>query len=114
THVRSARQRVYIVYIISHSNTLRGGTVLSAIEEQRARALRWRKRALIASVGLGALAAPMAAQAQNASTTGAEEVSQVDEVVVTGSRLQRSGLDAPTPTMALTAETIEAKGITNI
>jgi iron complex outermembrane receptor protein len=87
---------------------------LSAIEEQRARALRWRKRALIASVGLGALAAPMAAQAQNASTTGAEEVSQVDEVVVTGSRLQRSGLDAPTPTMALTAETIEAKGITNI
>lgn len=87
---------------------------MSAIKEQGAAAWRWRKRALIAGVGLAALAAPMAAQAQSAPATGAEEPSQVDEVVVTGSRLQRNGLDAPTPTMALTAETIEAKGITNI
>lgn len=87
---------------------------MSVIREQGAAAWRWRKRALIAGVGLGALVAPMAAQAQSAPSTGAEEPAQVDEVVVTGSRLQRNGLDAPTPTMALTAETIEAKGITNI
>ncbi len=72
-----------------------------------------RKGLLTAGVSLGALAAPFAVHAQ--TTTAPEgEVSQVDEVVVTGSRLQRSGLDAPTPTMAMTAETIEAKGITNV
>lgn len=87
---------------------------MSAMKEQTAAAWQWRKRALIAGVSLGALAAPMAAQAQSAPATSAEEPSQVGEVVVTGSRLQRNGLDAPTPTMALTAETIEAKGITNI
>lgn len=85
---------------------------MSAMGEHRAAGLRWRKRVLIASVGLGALAAPFAAQAQTA--TGGEDAAQIDEVVVTGSRLQRSGLNAPTPTMALSAETIEAKGITNI
>lgn len=85
---------------------------MNAMNEKRdARA--WRKRALIAGVSLGALGAPMAAYAQTTPTTG-EEPSQVEEVIVTGSRLQRSGLNAPTPTMALTAETIEAKGITNI
>src|SRR5690606_32972022 len=72
-----------------------------------------RKGILAAGVSLGALAAPLAVQAQTqASPDG--EASQVDEIVVTGSRLQRSGLDAPTPTMAITAETIEAKGITNV
>lgn len=72
-----------------------------------------RRGLLTAGVSLGALAAPLAANAQ--TTTAPEgEASRVDEIVVTGSRLQRSGLDAPTPTMAMTAETIEAKGITNI
>lgn len=87
---------------------------MSAMSGQEAAASGWRKRALIAGVSLGALATPMAVQAQSTPSTGSEPVSQVEEIVVTGSRLQRSGLDAPTPTMAMTAETIEAKGITNI
>lgn len=72
-----------------------------------------RRGILAAGVSLGALAAPLAAYAQ-AQVSPEGEASQVDEVVVTGSRLQRSGIDAPTPTVALTAETIEAKGVTNI
>src|SRR5690606_39758989 len=72
-----------------------------------------RKGLLTAGVSLGALAAPLAVHAQT-TTAPDGEASQVDEIVVTGSRLQRSGLDAPTPTMAITAETIEAKGITNV
>lgn len=68
---------------------------------------------LVASVSLVALATPWAAYAQ-AQTVPENEATQVEEIVVTGSRLQRSGLDAPTPTMALTAEVLEAKAIVNV
>ncbi len=86
---------------------------MNASKTPRAITGRWRRRVLAAGVSLGAIGAPMAALAQSAAPVG-DEPAQVDEIVVTGSRLQRSGLDAPTPTMAMTAETIEAKGITNI
>ncbi len=74
----------------------------------------WRRRVLAAGVSLAALAAPAIASAQSAPAPEAGETTRVDEVVVTGSRLQRSGLDAPTPTVGLSAEILEAKGITNI
>lgn len=37
-----------------------------------------------------------------------------DGIVVTGSRLRRDGIDAPTPTVSVGEEIIEAKGITNV
>lgn len=72
-----------------------------------------RKKLWAAGVSLGVLTMPGVGYAQQREAT-ADQPAQVDEIVVTGSRLQRSGIDAPTPTMAMTAETIEAKGITNI
>jgi iron complex outermembrane recepter protein len=86
---------------------------MNASKTPRAITGRWGRRVLAAGVSLGAIGAPMATLAQSAAPVG-DEPAEVDEIVVTGSRLQRSGLDAPTPTMAMTAETIEAKGITNI
>lgn len=72
-----------------------------------------RKKLWAAGVSLGVLAMPGVGYAQQREGA-ADQPAQVDEIVVTGSRLQRSGIDAPTPTMAMTAETIEAKGITNV
>lgn len=69
-----------------------------------------RGAALLAGTSMIALGAP-AVRAQEAAAVE-EEVS--DAIVVTGSRIQRSGIDAPTPTVAVGAETIEAQGITNI
>lgn len=52
----------------------------------------------LASTALTAVAGLSSAQAQTAS---AEAASSEEEVVVTGSRIQRSGFDAPTPTTVI-------------
>ena len=39
---------------------------------------------------------------------------QVRDIIVTGSRIQRDGFEAPTPTVVLTSEAIESRGSSNI
>ncbi len=61
-------------------------------------------------VALGILGGVTVAQAQDAVS-----IIDTDEaIVVTGSRIQRSGIDAPTPTVAVGADMIESQGITNV
>lgn len=69
---------------------------------------------LLATVMCGA---PVAAHAQDATATEeaapAEEASQ-GEIVVTGSRISRRDVEAPTPTKVLGAEILEARGSSSI
>lgn len=65
-------------------------------------------------LALMAMAAPAAAQDAADTDAEAAEAAQEGEVVVTGSRLRRDGIDAPTPTVSVGSEVIEAKGITNV
>lgn len=55
-----------------------------------------------------ALIIPMAAQAQDAPAPA-----DLEEIVVTGSRIQRSNLTAPTPVQVIDSQTIQLKGTTN-
>ncbi len=59
------------------------------------------------------LASPAIAQEAAEEEAQAEEGAD-DMIVVTGSRIRRTGIDAPTPTVVVGEELIEAKGITNI
>ncbi|MFM2044870.1 MAG: hypothetical protein RLY86_3446 [Pseudomonadota bacterium] len=68
----------------------------------------FRLRCLIGAAAV-ALAAPLAAQAQQATT----ETQQLEEIVVTGSRIQRPNLTAPTPVQVINEELIQLKGTTN-
>lgn len=79
------------------------------------KSFRWR---LFAGVALAAgsalsLAANPAAAAGQAASPSPEE-SQVEEVVVTGSRIVRNGNEAPTPTTVLSAADIQERNPTNI
>lgn len=79
------------------------------------KSFRWR---LFAGVALAAgsalsLAANPAAAAGQAANPSPEE-SQVEEVVVTGSRIVRNGNEAPTPTTVLSAADIQERNPTNI
>ncbi len=67
---------------------------------------------LMGSTSLGA----QDAEDAKADETEAEEVKhQVDdEIIVTGSRIQRSPLDEPAPVMEVTLEDIESSGLTNL
>lgn len=69
---------------------------------------------LLATVMCGA---PVAAHAQNApaaeESPPAEEASQ-KEIIVTGSRISRRDVEAPTPTKVLGAEILEARGSSSI
>lgn len=53
------------------------------------------------------------AQTEGQATSAAQEEDE-SEVIVTGSRIRRDRLDAPTPTVAVGSEILEAKGITNV
>ncbi|WP_249276377.1 TonB-dependent receptor domain-containing protein [Sphingomonas baiyangensis] len=67
-------------------------------------------------VALWALAAGTA-QAQTATPAdpvAAEQVDQGGEIVVTGSRIVRSGFDAPTPVTVLGEERLDQRAITNV
>ncbi len=70
------------------------------------------KAALLSSVALGGVlicGVPAKALAAAQGQTGA-----VEEVVVTATRVDRSGYTAPTPTTVITAQSLEQKGIANI
>ncbi|WP_160174174.1 TonB-dependent receptor domain-containing protein [Sphingopyxis sp. MWB1] len=74
-------------------------------------AARW--LSLVLGVSMAAMTWPTFAQEDRAGGLSPDE-EMLDAIVVTGSRIQRSGIDAPTPTVAVGAEIIEAKGITNV
>jgi outer membrane receptor protein involved in Fe transport len=65
--------------------------------------------ALLASTGVGALCAPAHAQTGAAAATA-----QVDEVVVTGSRIARSTFQTPTPVTAVSQAQLEAKAASTV
>ena len=59
------------------------------------------------------LACAATAQAQDAQTSQ-EATASVDDIVVTGSRIDRAGFQAPTPTIRLTAEDLSVGARQNI
>lgn len=71
--------------------------------------------AIMATASLAAIAAAHGtAYAQAASETPSDAGAAVEEVVVTGSRIVRSGFTAPTPVTVVGAERLEKLGITNV
>ena len=60
----------------------------------------------------GALAAAVAAALAGTQVASAQE--QAEEVIVTGSRVSRSGFDSPQPVTAINAEQIENLGLVNV
>src|SRR3546814_7781367 len=76
----------------------------------------------LALLGSMSLLAAFGGSAAMAQVEAADDVSSAAEtaepeesaIVVTGSRIARTGIDAPTPTVAMGAADIEAKGITNV
>ena len=60
----------------------------------------------------GALAAAVAAALAGPQLASAQE--QAEEVIVTGSRVSRSGFDSPQPVTAINAEQIENLGLVNV
>ena len=61
---------------------------------------------LVAMVGLGSVTAPQLALAQNAE--------ELEEVIVTGSRIRRDPLNEPTAIMEIGKQQIESSGLTNL
>lgn len=74
--------------------------------------MKRRTLCLASTAVMAALAAPSAVWAQEAPP--ADDVTAVDEIIVTASRVARSGFDAPTPTKVLDSESIEQRGLTNV
>jgi iron complex outermembrane receptor protein len=79
---------------------------------------KYRKNRLAQSLAL-ALALPIAASAfaqqpPSAPASTEEEETQLDEVVVTGSRIKRSEVEGPAPVVVLTAEDIEKEGFITV
>nr|WP_314435259.1 TonB-dependent receptor [uncultured Brevundimonas sp.] len=77
------------------------------------------RAALLCTATLSAFAVTAAEartlEVQQPSAQQAEpELSQLEEVVVTGSRVARAGFDAPTPTTVLGAEAMEQRGLQNV
>lgn len=54
------------------------------------------------------------ALAQSAPTSEQEAATAIEEIVVTGSRIRRSGTQTPTPTTIIDAETITKSGVTEL
>lgn len=79
--------------------------------ENRRRGFKW---AVLSSAAAAAMLASGTAFAQSNEDGVAPADGAAADIVVTGSRIQRTGIDAPTPTVAVTAEDIEASGITNV
>jgi outer membrane receptor protein involved in Fe transport len=68
---------------------------------------------LFISAAAAALLVGSPAFAQQA-TPPAEPPAEEEEIVVTGSRIGTSAINAPQPVQVLTAETLETKGVTNV
>ncbi|PHY14122.1 TonB-dependent receptor [Caulobacter sp. B11] len=68
---------------------------------------------IIAGLAAAALAAPAAALAQTAPTPAqaAEEPAEVEELIVTGSRIKRNEFNSAQPIQVITSETTELKGV---
>jgi iron complex outermembrane receptor protein len=79
---------------------------------------KYRKNRLAQSLAL-ALALPFAVSAlaqttEPTTTDSEEEETQLDEVIVTGSRIGRSEIEGPAPVVVLSAEDIEKQGYTTV
>lgn len=73
-----------------------------------------RRNRVLCTVAVSAVALG-AATAVNAQTAvPAQTESEVDDIVVTGSRVVRNGFDAPTPTTVLSAEELDRRGTSQI
>lgn len=78
-------------------------------------------RALLMSSALTALVCPLAVQAQTgavqaqpAEEAAAEPQTDAQEILVTGSRVARTGMDAPTPRTVVGADLLESLGQANV
>ena len=60
------------------------------------------------------LAATSSAQAQTTAPSGQDAQSELEEVVITGSRIVRDGYEAPTPLSVVDAAALQSGGGTNI
>lgn len=76
-----------------------------------------KRNRFLGTVALSAMVC-MAAGAANAQAAAAGNATQtqdsVDDIVVTGSRVVRTGFDAPTPTTVLSSEDLEQRGVAQI
>jgi len=59
-------------------------------------------------------ATPAMAQTAPTPTSSDEEATAIEEIVVTGSRIRRSGTQTPTPTTIINAETIAKSGVSEL
>ncbi|MET0717789.1 MAG: TonB-dependent receptor plug domain-containing protein, partial [Pseudoxanthomonas sp.] len=75
-------------------------------------------RKLLATAICAALAWPLAATAVHAQETAApatdEEATELDRVLVTGSRIPRAQLETASPVITITAEDIQRQGFRNV
>ena len=69
---------------------------------------------LVATTALAQEAQEAPAQDTPAAAAASEEASQLDEIVVTGSRLRRNAANAPTPLIQVTQEEILSSGQTSL
>ena len=73
-----------------------------------------RRDRFLCTAALSALACVAAGAATAQSAPSAQAEDQVEDIVVTGSRVVRTGFDAPTPTTVLTSEDLEQRGAAQI
>ena len=73
------------------------------------------RNALACALAL-ALFAPLAAQAQDApqGTAAQDQVTEVEKITVTGSRIKRTEIEGPAPVTVMTAEQIKAEGFVTV
>ncbi|KRD34168.1 hypothetical protein ASE35_10560 [Lysobacter sp. Root916] len=73
------------------------------------------RNALTSALAL-ALFAPLAAQAQDApqGTAAQDQVTEVEKITVTGSRIKRTQIEGPAPVTVMTAEQIKAEGFVTV
>lgn len=73
-----------------------------------------RRHRSLAAVGVSTFAMAIAAQSAMAQTAPQAAQASIEEIVVTGSRVQRDGFSAPTPVTVVSVEQIEARAQPNI
>ena len=73
----------------------------------------WRSAVLGALCGL-VVAGAGAAQAQGGGAVASASIADIEEILVTGSRIRRSPLDAPAPVLELSEEDLDRGGLTNL
>jgi len=77
--------------------------------------IRYDRRALLGGCAAGAMLLSLDAAAQQAAQQAdGDDEGVIEEVVVTGSRIRRSPLDAPQPLLTLSESDIDKSGLTNV